>query len=164
MTELIAAAAQMSASRPVLKLRLGRTDGVFADVNDPIYSSRPYPKKDDVIYNLIVQNYAEQFNMSTLQFEVDKNAIAMRAMNDIRNSVCLFLDRNLGMKSPRQSNVYKWAYRSMPTTVEFEDVLVMVYKYLRTFCDYHMYAEQNSEKHVKNAIAIFEALQEKYDK
>jgi len=55
----------------------------------------------------------------------------------------------------------------MPQTTELNDTLVMLYKYMRTFCDGSMYVPGsviNKDAHIKNAITILETLQEKYDK
>jgi hypothetical protein len=164
MTELLSLTENLGHSRPVFELKL-REDGFAISINEhrPIHKFALDVQDGDILGQLIVNNYKENFDKHTKTFDINKPNIARSAMNQIRESFPTFLEKNLKMKSPKQSKIYRWTYRNMPRTTEFEDVLVMVYKYMRTFCHSNMIAHgENKEEHIKNTIALLEALQEKH--
>jgi len=167
MTELLALTERLSISRPVFRLQL-QPNGRMLDANTshPVYRYRPEATEDEILFKLIVRRYCETFSLDEGKFRISKEEIARSAMSDIRSSVTKFLEHNLGMRSPKQSKVYRWAYRSLPNNKEFNDVLVILYKYMRTFCNEDMRAltVENKDEHIKNTVAILEAMQEKYDK
>ena len=167
MTELLALTKRLSISRPVFNIVMSRNNqSINADTYSPVYKYRPEAQEDEILYQLIVKSYRENFSVAAQRFIINEEEIAGRAMGSIRSSVCSFLEKNLEMKNPKQSKVWRWAYRNMPVTREFEDTLVMVYKYMRTICNDSMRVNivHQKEDHVKNVIAILAALQEKYDK
>ena len=149
-------------SRPIFRLHIddnGRN--INARTHNPIHKYRPEPIAGDVLSELVCECYSEGFSTQDNEFVIDKFEIAQKAMRAIRNSIPKFLEKNLEMRNPRQSKLYRWAYRNMPNGSEINDVLVMVYKYLRSFSDSDMKA--NDLNHVNNGIAILEAIMEKYE-
>lgn len=163
MTKLREFTENFTVSRPVFHLQLddnGRN--IRASISSPKYKYRPTLNKDsDPLYRLVCEHYNEHFDVEQGAFTLDKNDIANRAMQQIRNSIAYFIEKNLEMRNPRQSKLYRWAYRNMPNGSDFNDVLVMVYKYLRSFSDPDMKA--NETNHINNGIAILEAIMEKYE-
>jgi hypothetical protein len=148
-------------SRPIFRLTRER-DGGKIDVSDPVYQYRPEPEQGNLLSELVCEHYREAFNIQRGEFSCDPYDIANRAMEEIRNSIPKFLEKNLEMKAPRQSKIYKWFAYEKPNDYYFNDVLVMVYKYLRSFSDSDMRA--NNLEHANNAVALLEAIMEKYGK
>jgi hypothetical protein len=68
------------------------------------------------------------------------------------------------MRSPRQSKVYKFFYRSRHLVPEITEISYELYKFMRTFCDSSLKAEAGKEEQVKTTIALLEAIQEKYER
>lgn len=148
-------------SRPIFRLTLERSDSTInANVSHPVHRYRPEPKTDDILEALVCEHFEETFSVDRGEFYIDPYKIAKNAMDEIRNDMTRFLDKNLGMKNPRQSKIYKWFYRGLPNTNDFNDSLVLLYKYMRSFSDSNMKA--NSTEHLNNAIAVMEAIMEKY--
>ena len=58
-------------------------------------------------------------------------------------------------------SIYKWFYRGLPNTYDFNDAIVLLYKYMRSFSDENMRA--SNTEHLNNAIAVMEAIMEKYN-
>lgn len=165
MTELLSRTANLGTSRPIFELQLRDNGSISINENYPVHKFTVESKDGEILQELVASHYREQFNKLSGTFYVDKEGVARSCMNSIRDTMSLFLEKNLNMRSPKQSKIYRWTYRAMPHTREFEDVLVMVYKYMRTFCNSSMIAyTENKEEHVKNTIALLEALQEKYGK
>lgn len=162
MTKLIELTKDFKVSRPVFRLSLSSSGrNIEAETRDPIHKYEPTPIPGDHLSELVCKNYNESFDIKQGCFTINKHEIANRAMEDIRNSVGKFIEKNLEMRNPRQSKLYRWTYRNMPNSVEINDVLVMVYKYLRSFTDRNMKA--SDPNHVNNAIALLEAIMEKHE-
>ena len=68
--------------------------------------------------------------------------------------------KNLEMRNPRQSKIYRWFYRELPNDDDFNDGLCLLYKYMRSFSHSDMKAD--NIEHINNAIAVMEAIMEKY--
>jgi hypothetical protein len=149
------------ASRPIFRLTKER-DGSKIEVSEPVYQYRPTPEEGNLLSELVCEHYRESFSIQTGEFSCDPYDVANRAMEDIRSSIPKFLEKNLEMKAPRQSKIYKWFAYEKPNDYYFNDVLVMVYKYLRSFSDSDMKA--SNIEHIKNAVALLEAIMEKYGK
>lgn len=147
-------------SRPIFKLEL-QSDGRSISLNrhDPLHKFEPTIIEGDFLSELVASCYKEYFYISEGCYTISRHDIANSAMREIRGSIPKFLEKNLEMRSPTQSKIYRWAYRNMPTTDEFNDVLVMLYKYMRSFCDSDMKA--NNIEHMKNTLALLEAIMEK---
>lgn len=162
MKELITIAETFDKSRPIFRLTIGREgDTINANISRPIHKYIPKVEAGNVLSELVCEHYRESFNTNYLQFQVDEYDIAKNAMNHIRSCMATFLEKNLGMKNPRQSKVYRWYYRNLPHDESFNNTLVMVYKYMRSFCDSDMHATDT--KHVDNTVALLEAIMEKYN-
>lgn len=162
MTKLVELTENFQISRPVFCLQLDTSGrSIRANTSHPKYMYRPEPITGDPLSELVCQNYRESFDVREGLFTIDKFEIANKAMRQIRDSISEFLEKNLEMRNPRQSKLYRWAYRNMPDNHEFNDVLVMVYKYLRSFSDSSMKA--SDPNHINNGIAILEAIMEKYE-
>jgi len=162
MTKLLELTENFIMSRPVFCLQLDTSGrNIKANTSHPKHIYRPKPISGDPLSELVCENYREHFDTKDGHFQIDKGEIAHKAMEQIRGSIAEFLEKNLEMRNPRQSKLYRWAYRNMPNSSEINDVLVMVYKYLRSFSDSDMKA--NDLNHVNNGIAILEAIMEKYE-
>jgi hypothetical protein len=149
-------------SRPVFRLTLERGDKtISANIGHPVYRYRPEPEEGNVISQLACGNFAESFSARDNQFTVDAFQIAQRTMQDIRSSMVKFLEVNLEMRSPKQSKIYRWYYRNLPDDSDFNDALVMLYKYMRSFCNEDM--RSSNIEHTNNTIALLEAIMGKYD-
>ena len=162
MTKLVELTENFSVSRPIFCLQLD-TNGrnIRANVQRPVHVYRPVPVPGDVLSELVCKNYREHFDSKQNCFTLDRDDIANRSMSQIREGIVTFIEKNLEMRNPRQSKLYRWAYRNMPHNSDFNDVLIMVYKYLRSFANENMKALDLN--HIKNSIALLEAIMEKYE-
>lgn len=149
-------------SRPVFRLtRSSRNDTINANVSTPVHKYRPQPEEGNILSELVCSHFSESFNPHDGEFRVDPYEIAKRAMEDIRGSIPTFLEKNLEMRNPRQSKLYRWYYRNLPNSYDFNDTLVMVYKYMRSFSDESMKASDLA--HINNPVALLTAIMEKYE-
>lgn len=162
MNKLLELMKDFTVSRPVFRLKLSNSgDHVGTNINQPVHKYQPVPIKGDFLSEIVCENYSETFDTSSGCFAISKNEIARRSIEDIRGNIARFIEQNLEMRNPRQSKLYRWTYRNMPHNDEVNDVLIMVYKYLRSFSDITMKASDTS--HIKNGIAILEAIMEKHE-
>lgn len=149
-------------SRPIFKLTMARDgDTVSANMSNPIHKFTPTPIEGDCLSELVCSHHNESFNMMDEKFILDNHQIANRALSTIRHSMTKFLENNLDMRNPRQSKVYRWFYRDLPDNNDFNDALCLLYKYMRSFCSSEM--RSGNPEHTKNAIAVMEAIMEKYN-
>lgn len=162
MRELLKIVESFSVSRPIFKVSKDRHGNLDIDLM-PEMRYRPTPDDENPLSELTCTQYKEYFSTKEGKFKYDKNAIAQTTMSMIRSSMSRFLERNLEMKSPRQSKIYRWYYRNLPDSNEFNDTLVMVYKYLRTFCNKDMKSTGDKVEHINNAIALLDAIMVKYE-
>jgi hypothetical protein len=161
MKELLELAKDFGTSRPIFKLTNHYSkDRISIQVCEE-HKYSPEKEEGNILSELVCTEYEERFSMSDKQFQVDPSHVAHRAMRVIKDAMTDFLDKNLEMRNPRQSKVYRWYYRSLPNDNDFNDILVMVYKYMRTFCDADMKA--SNIEHIKNTVALMEAIMEKYN-
>lgn len=150
-------------SRPVFSLQLsdnGSTINTSQMIGSYLY--RPKPIIGDYLSELICSKYYEQFDLANGCYCINRDRIVDSAMQEIRSSMGIFIEKNLDIKSPRQSKLYRWTYRNMPDNSEFNSTLIMVYKYLRSFCSRDM--RGNNNEHVKNGLALLEAIMEKHER
>lgn len=159
MKQLVDLTKDFKTSRAIFRLTKDE-DGsrIMAELDEQY---EPTPEEDNVLSELVCSNYNEAFDSSKGRFTINQNDIANRAMSTIKNSMTKFLEKNLEMRNPRQSKIYKWYYRSLPNDNEFNDVMVMVYKYMRSFCGEDMKAV--NMEHINNTVALLEAIMEKYE-
>jgi hypothetical protein len=150
-------------SKPIFRLTKDkRGDTIEANVSHPVYRYRPKPEKDNPLSELVCSHYQESFNIHMGEFTIDRHNIANAAMEEVRQSFRTFLERNLEMKNPRQSKLYRWYNHSLPNSYDFNGYLVMVYKYMCTFCDPDM--RGSNVDHVNNTVALLTAIMEKYER
>lgn len=160
MTKLIKLTENFKTSRPIFRLTKNHNgDRIEAALHNAA-RYRPTPEVGDPLSELVCENYRETFNADGGKFLVSED-IAQHTMRDIRNSMTIFLEKNLEMKSPTQSKLYRWYYRNLPNSVSFNDMLVMVYQYMRSFSNAQMFS--HSIEHTNNTIALLGAIMEKYD-
>jgi hypothetical protein len=154
----------LKVSRPIFSLKIDR-DGsrINAFTHRPIHQYRPLPEENNVLSELVVEHYRETFSVRNGEFTIDQEEIIKNVMSDMRRSIPKFLEKNLGMRSPTQSKIYRWTYRNLPETDYFNSIVISLYKYMRTFCDENMLASPGKQDHIKNTIALLEAMQEKYE-
>lgn len=167
MTELYELTKDFKVSRPVFSLTL-RQDGDKIATSEPLYKYEPKPIEGNILSEMVCSAFYERFDIDSGRFTTDTEEIADRVMQDIRCQIANFLEENLEMRSPTQSKVYRWFYRSMPNDTYFNDMIVKVYKYMRQFTHSNMReidassGENNAQ--IKNIIALLEAIMEKYEK
>jgi hypothetical protein len=161
--ELEAIAQNYGTSRPIFKLNLSQVSArIEVNTTQPIYKYNQTPAKDAPILEALVWKfYNETFNIDKNSFQINHYKIAKDAMWYIKRSIPAFLEKHLDTRSPKQAQLYRWANRGMPTTSEFDDILVILYKYMRSFCDEDMNLISDS-KHINNTIALLTAMEEKY--
>jgi hypothetical protein len=148
-------------SRPIFLLTKPEdSDRISSDV-DTSFSYEPIPIDGDVLSEIACRAYQQTFNIQIGVFELNKKGIIERAVSTMRSAMYKFLEKNLEMKNPRQSKICKWYAYSMPETDDFNEVVVMLYKYMRTFCDQDM--RSHNIEHCKNTLALLEAIMEKYE-
>lgn len=131
----------------------------------PLSEYKPTPKQDDQISELVCESFCESFKVNKYKegYVSNIDAIISKSVKQIRGSVHKFLDKNLPMRNPRQSKLYRWAYREMPT--EANESLLHFYKYIEPHCDGSFKIKDSADKgHVSNAIAIIELIRGKYEK
>lgn len=158
MREISELVKDLTASEPVVCIRLS-SDGSSIRGFEPVEEIDL--KKDTALEKLVARKYSQYFDFSTLEFKVDKQNLEQSVMNSIRDSIRQFIEKNVGMRNPRQSKLYRWAYRNMPRNHDFNDTLVMVYKYMCSFCTDNMVSL--NQEHTKNTLALLEAIMEKYN-
>jgi hypothetical protein len=160
MNELLILTQQLKTSKPLFNLIISNDETRLMPQIAPEAKYFPSFEQESPLTELIYSRYKEHFSIHN-GFSIDRGLIAKECMSDIRNSIATFLDKNLSMRSPTQSKVYRWAYRNMPHNEEYNDILVELYKYMRTYCNSEMKANLNSTEHVKTTIALLEAMMEK---
>ena len=160
MTKLLELTKDFKVSRPVFHLQLSGDNIYITTKQDSAYQYKPKPSADP-LSQLVCACYGETFDSRVGEYYIIKEDIAKRAMREIRGSVTKFIESNVGMRNPRQSKLYRWAYRNMPADSEFNDTLVMVYKYIRSFTNLDM--KSNNVDHINNAIALLEAIMRKHE-
>lgn len=164
MKQLLERTENFGTSRPVFRLTMDDDKRTISmNQRDPLEKYSPTPVEGDLLSELVCDYYTESFNIHQGEFAVDKYDVAQQAMNKIYNMLPSFLEKNMELKNPRQSKLYRWYYRSQPKQHEdYNDGIVMLYKYIRSFADDDMKASDT--KHIKNAIAVMEAIMESYEK
>ncbi len=151
-------------SRPVFRLQISDSGGsIDCRRMGGVYNYKPTPVPGDLLSELVCSKYSEQFDLQRGSYRIDRDQIVSSSLSEIRSSIAKFIEKNSEMKSPRQSKLYRWAYRNMPSSghQEFNDTLIMVYKYLRSFCNNDM--RGNNVEHINNGLALLEAIMEKYE-
>lgn len=164
MKELRELTEALQTSRPIFKLTLRSNQEIDTEVA-PEALYRPKPIEGNILSEMICSEYRESFDLESGKFTIDKIKVANDVMHDIRQAMSQFLEHNLTMKKPKQSKIWHWYRHNLPTDDDFNDVLVMLYKYMRTFCDSNMIAFTTAEDigHTDNTIALLEAIMEKFD-
>lgn len=154
----------LKTSEPVFRLSPS-TDGKEIEMSGPINYYDPhydYALKDNPLWEVVAAHFSEHFDYRTGTYHLDKVSIADQTMQRIRYTIAQFIEYNHRTKNPIQTKLYKWVYNNMPDTLEFNNVIVMVYKYLITFSDRNM--KSHDQQQIDNAIALLEAIMEKYGK
>lgn len=151
-----------SVSRPIFNLTIDEDRRrISLNTDNPVYKYEPEVDQNDILAVLVAEHYSEKFDPGSGEFCIDPDRIASDTMEHIRRMMPTFLEKNLEMKNPRQSKIYKWFYRGLPNTYDFNDAIVLLYKYMRSFSDENMRA--SNTEHLNNAIAVMEAIMEKYN-
>jgi len=154
---------EFKTSRPIFSLKISDSGNTCntGKINDNVY--RPEPIEGDILSMLVCKCYEESFSSTNGIYQINKDKITEKAMAYIRNEVPKFLDKNLPMKSPRQSKLYRWAYRNLPRFPEFNDGLILLYTYMHTYCTINLTIPHEHQKHLDNILAILEAMRKRYD-
>ena len=150
-------------SEPIFVVRLSsQKDAIKLEL---INRYKPTSIKNDVLSEIVCENFQENFYIKNTEigYTSDKTSIVKRAIDSIRKSMIKLIENNLPMRNPRQSKLYRWVYRNMPNTIMINDGLILIYQYIRPFCDSDMrITDVKNKPHMDNAIALLGALKEKY--
>lgn len=149
-------------SMPVFTLSLS-SGGERIQMSAPINRFLPQPIEGDHISELVCAQYSESFAVRDGEFKISKSGIASQAMQSIRKSMLLFLERNLQMRNPRQSKLYRWMYRDMPTTTEINTGLILLYKYVRQYADEDLKISSSNKDHLDNVVILLDAMRAKHE-
>ena len=165
MKELLAIADTFETSKPIFTVDSSGAPGgnLYVRVSE---TTRYYPKLDssNPLSALMNHKYEENFSLTQNRFIVNKKEIAVQAMQTIRRRIALFIKNNLNTKAPQQSRLYRWAYRDMPRLSSLDDNLVMLYKYILSFCNDEMvFIYPHDTRHIDNTLAILQAMMEKHE-
>jgi len=157
MEQFIELTKDFKTSQPLFKIEISNYGNVKAKC---VEKYKPDPIPGNYLSELVCANYSESFNVHDGFYSLNAHEIVQRSMADIRRDIPRFIEKNIGMRNPRQSKLYRWAYRNMPDTTDFNSVLIMMYKYIRSFSDSDM--KSNNTDQINNTIALLEAVMEKY--
>lgn len=145
--------------RPIFRLTLNaKCDHIDHSGYEPVYACNPSAKTDDELEKLVVSHYRVDFNKSIGRFSLNAEDIAYRVMDEIRGFMRHFIERNLQMRNPRLSKLYRWLTRYAKNDARLDDAFMMLYKYILSF--------ENSpieSKHINNVMAILHAMEEKFN-
>lgn len=157
--------AKFEVSRPIFRLTLHEERSLILNRSDvPEFNFTPETVPDCVVTELVNSMYTESFSIHLRSYAIDLRDIENNAISSIRSKIRTFIIKNLETKNPSQTKIYKWAQRNMPPDDEFNEVILSLYKYLRTFCDDDMVAYRDKKLETDNIMALLDAMQEKYDK
>lgn len=161
MTTLEQLTQRFETSRPIFRLTV-QSDGQRIDGNvvAPVYRYSPEPEEGNILDKLVCDMYDERFDTQEGRFVIDTFGIANRAMEKIRNDLALFVENNLDKKNPKQTKLYRFFRWEMPNTNEYNESMISLYKYLRSFSTPEM--KTWNVQHKGNAIALMQAIMEKY--
>lgn len=163
MRELLEIASKFGRSKPVFDASLSSGGQRIVVTRRPESRYEPVPEEGNILEKLVCSNFEEHFNFSTDSFNVNHRDIANRAMRHILSDLTKFLEKNLKMKNPRQSKLWRFFYNNLPETNDFQDNMVLLYKYIRTFStDEMVLMRGQDQQHVDNTLALMEAIMEKY--
>lgn len=145
------------ASEPVFSL-----SSDYGDIRAAVchHADQPVDPSDSISV-MVADSFRERFIPRERRFEVDHYGIARDVTSQIVGRVQKFYENNSGLKKPRTSKLYKWLCYLDGNA---EDAVVMVYRYLTTFCNHEMQPNAAQDPNVENAIAVLEHLRSKYEK
>lgn len=151
-------------SRPIFKLTLSDNGGSMRmNTNDPVYNNSPrwMVPSNDRLLDLVIGKHSEYWNSRDCEMTMNKMSIIENAKSEIRAEIGEFLLRNMRMKNPRQSKLYKWALRDMPFNYDFNEIVLMLFNYIHSFCNEELVSTDKA--HTDNLIALLTAMEEKYN-
>jgi hypothetical protein len=149
-------------SLPIFKLRLNSNGGQIR-MSESISKYEPTPIEGDILSELVCSCYSESFYARQGEFRLDKGQIASQAMRKIRDQMKQFVEKNLPMRNPKQSKLYRWMYREMPNTTEVNTGLVLLYKYMRMHADDVGCIGKDKQEHLDNIIIMLDAMRVKHE-
>jgi hypothetical protein len=148
-------------------MKVNESGGSVEVSTTPIYRYRPEFIEGDILSKIVCKAYNENFNAERGCFGLNKVAIIETAVKEVREWMVLFIQKNLQMRNPKQSKLYRWAYRNMPRDADFNDGLLLLFKYA---VQYTLSGGSTSYKiqevykvHLDNTLAILDAMREKYE-
>lgn len=160
MDKLIQYMEDFGTSEPIFKIGMSEQNNNLNLTLNVEY--KPTPIEGDAISELVCSNFHESFRLHNGDgtFIINKESIASQTMSSILSSIRLLLERNLKMKSPRQSNLYRWLYRSRSHKID-SNGLILIYKYIKPYCNEDMVVNPESTVHWTNAHLLLQAMMEK---
>lgn len=158
MREFIDLISKLKNSKPVFKVALSakanRIELLLID------KYRPDELGDDPLSMIVREHFYEDWQSEYGRYKTDTDRIYQKCKSDVKAAIKEFALYNSEMKNPAQTKLYKWLYRNQPDHGEYNETLLLIYKYLRTFCGSDMRGDTQVNK--RNGIALLEALMEKY--
>lgn len=154
--QLLDIAMRFKTSKPVFALELNEEGtGINARTVERYV---PSYDENDLIEAVVAENYHESFSMSKGRYETDPHSVAQRAMGDIKDLIGSFIGKNHPGKKDQRNKLWRWFKNNNGS----QDIMIMMYKYIRTFASIEGYANK-SDPHTANAIALLTAIMEKHD-
>lgn len=150
-------------SRPLFELEVDSRN-INANKYKPLVTFPVTPLQDDYLSQVVCTKFIEEWDNKTFTFKINRDNIVQSAMIEIRSKLALFVEANLDMRNPKQSKLYKWVRYSMPDAEWFNEIVLMLFKYLRSFCAYSSMKSYNAPAHTQNGLLILQATMEKYEK
>lgn len=164
MRKLVELTQSFETSIPVFRLQNDSDRSrVSIHAESPISKFKP-KDSEDPLQVLVNQSYREYFEIGRGSFKINRNEMAELAGSKIRHSLGLFIVNNSKMQKPQQSKLFKWVQNDWPRSEYFDGIAISMYKYLHSFCGSNMRMHGDNQKHVDNAMALFEATMEKYSR
>lgn len=115
---------------------------------------------DDPLTTLINDHYTERWDSENNKFFVDTHNITTDVIISIKELINQFLLRNIPIKNPKLSKLYKF-FRYERIDLD-EDIYVGLYRYMRTFVT--LDGVSCNEKHTANLLSLLTAMMEKYER
>jgi|GEM_PF-3923192 len=151
----------LGVSRPVFRITKDSYGYGRLEVT-PLYPYSPEPS-DDEVQQLVNNNHQEMFDGENGCFVLAKSHIKEAAMGTIISNMLNIIERNLEIKKPRHSKLYKfYNYLNKDNTYLYE-ALIHLWKYSRSYVDSNGHFKAEHVEHMKNTLGILELLRKKYE-
>lgn len=153
----------LSNSRPIFALKVNDS-GVRVSLMDE-FKYRPEIIPGDGLSYIFNRMFDERFDKLTRRFVTNEQS-DNSYVSSICNHLKTFIRRNGPFKNAKQSKIYRFFNdRSLGRMTEIEKAgLINLYQYIFTHTGADLVFADKNSPHCKNALAILDAIQEKYGK